>query len=156
MRLLSLVLPGKFFYGDRMTSSARRLMTRIAVALAGLLVAAAGFGLLSGNNWPDVLSGALFAWATSVIAWAVNSYRTSTDSTGRELRRMAELDLLHGRLNHLAKRLDAPLIDLQAEIESVLVAREERLAHFAGLDEFRPSGAQPGAGWWDADALGVQ
>lgn len=49
-----------------------------------------------------------------------------------------------------------PLVELQSEIESVLAAREERLAHFAGVDEFRATGPQPGAQWWDAAALGMR
>lgn len=152
--LLLLLLPGKFFYADHLTSSARRLIARVAVAGGGVVAASVGLGLLSSDNWPDVLAGALFAWATSVIVWAVNSYRTGTDEVGRELRRMAELDLVHARFNHLARRLDAPLLDLQGEIESVLAAREERLAHFAGLNEFRVPGTQAGTEWWDSDALG--
>jgi len=113
-------------------------------------------GLLSRDNWPDVIAGALFAWAVSLIAWAVNSYRDKTEDLSRELRRMAELDLLHARLNHVSAHLGLPVVDLQSEIEAVLAAREERLAHFAGVDEFRPSGSQPGAQWWDETALGIR
>lgn len=156
MKIVHSVLPSKFSYGDRLTSSARRLLIRLGIGLVGILSAGLTFGLLDHDNWRDVLSGALFAWATSMIAWAVNSYRTRTDEIDRELRRTAELDLLHSRLNHLAHMLDLPTIDLQGQIESVLSARQERLAHFAGLDEFRPTGHQPGAEWWDSVALGTE
>lgn len=156
MKILTYVLPSKLFYADRLTLSARRLLVRLGIGGAGVAIAAVGSGLLNRNNWPDVVSGALFAWAVSLVAWAVNSYRDKTDDLSRELRQMAELDLLHARLNHLSAHLGLPLIDLQAEIESVLTAREERLAHFAGVDEFRPTGFQPGAQWWDATALGMR
>lgn len=155
MRLLSQILPSKFYYGDQLTLSARRLLARLCISLVGIALAAVALGLLNGDNWPDVLAGALFAWAASVIVWAVNSYRTSTDQLGRELRRTAELDLLHARLNHIANDLGLPTVDLQSEIEAILTAREERLAHFAGLDEFRPDGTIGKADWWDSTALGV-
>lgn len=155
MKLLSLILPSKFFYGDHLTLSARRLIGRLSIGLVGLVLAAVASGLLNGDNWPDVLSGALFAWAASIVVWAVNSYRTSTDQFGRELRRMAELDLLHARLNHIAREFGLPMVDLQSEIEAILIAREERLAHFAGLDEFRPEGPLARADWWDSTALGL-
>lgn len=152
--MLSNVLPAKFFYADRLTLSARRLMVRLGVGAAGVATAGLASGLLSPDNWPDVMSGALFAWAVSLVAWAVNSYRDKADDLSRELRRMAELDLLHARLNHVSAHLGLPVVDLQFEIEAVLAAREERLAHLAGVDEFRPPGPQPGAQWWDATALG--
>lgn len=155
MRLLAVLLPAKFFYADRLTRSARLLMTRLAVALIGLAVVAGGVGLLNGDNWADVVAGALFAWATSLVLWAVNSYRTRTEDVTRDLRHMAEVDLLHARLNHIASKMELPMLDLQAEIEGVLRAREERLAHFAGLDEFRATGEQPSADWWDRVALGM-
>lgn len=156
MKFMPAFLPSRFYYGDRLTASARRLFARLGTGLIAMILAGAAFGLLDGSNWPDVLSGALFAWATSVIAWAVTSYRTAADDIRSDLRRTAELDLLHARLNHVAKELGLPIVDLQSEIESILVAREERLAHFAGLDEFRGEGRQEGAYWWDPDALGVR
>lgn len=150
-----LLLPAKFFYADHLTSSARRLLARLGVALLGLAVACVAIGLLDNGNWTDVVAGALFAWATSVIVWAVSSYRARTEETTRELRHVSELDLLHGRLNHIADKLGLPLLNLQGEADAVLRAREERLAHFAGLDEYRQIGPQPGATWWDSVALGV-
>lgn len=156
MKFLSLILPSKFFYGDHLTSSARRLIWRLSIGVLGLALAGVASGLLNGDNWPDVLAGALFAWSATITAWAVNSYRTTTGQVGSELRRMAELDLLHARLNHISHRLEVPLVDLQSEIEAVLRAREERLAHFAGLDEFRPSGPLAGSDWWDSTALGLR
>lgn len=148
------LFPGKFVYIDHLTLSAKRLFIRLGVALLGVAIAGAGIGLLNKSNWDDVVAGALFAWSTSFIAWAVISYRARTEETSRELRHMAELDLLHSRMNHFAHKNGLPLLDLQGEIEAVISSREERLAHFAGLDEYRPMGPPPETDWWDEVALG--
>lgn len=153
-KLIMRLLPVELFYADHLTVSAERLLTRLGVALLGIVVASVGIGLLNKSNWADVVAGALFAWSTSFIAWAVISYRARTEETSKELRHMAELDLLHSRLNHFAHKNGLPLLDLQSEIEAVLSAREERLAHFAGLDEYRPVGPPPETDWWDRVALG--
>jgi hypothetical protein len=42
-----------------------------------------------------------------------------------------------------AHRQGLPLVGLDAEIESVLTARQERLAHYSGVEKFRPTGPQP-------------
>lgn len=153
-KILMLFTPGKFQYADRFTASAKLLFTRLAVALIGVIVAAVGVGLVNSGNWNDVFAGALFAWSTSVVVWAVSSYRAKTEETSVELRHMAELDLLHSRLNHVANKIGLPLLDLSGEIDVVLSSREERIAHFARLDEFRPTGAQAETEWWDSVALG--
>lgn len=148
------LLPARFTYADHFTSSAKSLFLRLGVAVVGLLAAAFAVGLLNRNNWTDVLAGALFAWSTSFLVWAVNSYRARTEHVSKELRHMAELDLLHGRLNHVAYNMGLPLMDLSGDIEAVIRAREERIAHFSGFDEYRPMGTQEGADWWDPIALG--
>lgn len=152
--ILAALLPGEWFYAHQLTLSARRLLSRVLVALLGIAVAGVAVGLLNERNWPDVIAGALFAWSSSVLLWAVSSYKSKKEETSVELRRMAELDLLHARLNHLADKLNTPNIGLSGEIEEVLAPREERLAHFIGLDEFRPTGYRSGGEWWDSVALG--
>jgi len=149
-----LLIPGKFRYVDHLTASAQRLFTRLGLAVVGILVAAVAVGLLNSANWSEVFAGALFAWSTSLIVWAVSSYRAKTEETSLELRHMAELDLLHSRLNHVADKIGLPMLDLSGEIQDVLSFRVERLAHLSGLDEFRPKGPQPETDWWDPVALG--
>lgn len=154
-KIIMRVLPVELFYADHLTASAKRLFMRLSVALLGVVVAGVGIGILNENNWADVLSGAMFAWSTSFLVWAISSYGKGTDETSKVLRHMAELDLLHGRLNHIAHKIGAPMLDLQGEIGVVLEAREERLAHFTGLDEFRPDGPLTETEWWDPVALGI-
>lgn len=154
-KILTLLIPEKFLYADHLTASAQRLFMRLAVALPVLVGSAVAIGLLTSGNWNDVLAGALFAWSTSVAVWAIGSYRAKTEETSLELRHMAELDLLHSRLNHVANKVGLPLLDLSGEIDIVLRSREERLAHFEGLDEFRSTSTQAETEWWDPIALGV-
>jgi len=54
-------------------------------------------------------------------------------------------------------RFGAPPLDLESQIEHVTNARAERLAHFGGLDEFRPDFGhvgEDGYEFWDGVALG--
>ncbi|MFI8413563.1 hypothetical protein ACIGB6_13980 [Paeniglutamicibacter gangotriensis] len=153
-KILMRLLPGEWFYVDHLTSSAQSLLTRLGAALLGLIAAGIALGLLNTGNWTDVIAGALFAWSTSFVVWAISSYRAKTEEVYRKLRRRAELDLLHGRMNHVADKLGLPMVDLSDDIDAVLLAREERFAHLAGLDEYRPSVPQSGWDWWDSVALG--
>lgn len=64
-------------------------------------------------------------------------------------------------LNLMSQRLGLPTIDLNAEWEFVVRSRMERLAHFAGLDEFRvfgdgriPEEAER-SGSWTTEAQGM-
>lgn len=143
-----LILPDRFFYANRLTTSARRLLLRLGVGLAGAVVLGAAVGLLDRGNWMDVLAGAGFAWSVSLVIWAVASYRRGRDETQIDLRRVAEIDLLHHRLNQAAPKLGIPRLDLEAQIEDVLAARMERLAHYAGLDEFRVNPSSSGYDFW--------
>lgn len=153
-RLLLYVLPSSLFYADRLTLSARRLIARSAVAAGALVLGLVAVGLFNASNWREILAGALLAWSVSLIVWAVSSYRAGREGVQTDLRRVAEFDLLHARLNHLAARLEAPTIALSGGVEDVLQAREERLAHFAGVDEFRGKVSESGSVFWDAQALG--
>jgi len=148
-------LPNGFFYADQLTVSAKRSLARVGVGLLGLLAGVGALGLLRYASWQDVLAGALLAWGVSMIAWAAATYRSARQDIHAELRRTAEIDLLHARLNHLAAQVGARSLVIDHELEHVLGARIERLAHFAGLDEFRgeytTSAAQD---FWDATALG--
>lgn len=154
-KIVLYLLPAKFTYADHLTTSAQRLIIRLAVALLGLMGAGLAVGLLNKGNWADVVAGALFAWTTSFVGWTISSYRKRTEETSRDIRHMAELDLLHGRLNHVAHHNGLPLLEIfSGEIEEVLIAREERIAHLAGLEEYSPSVTEAGASWWDQIALG--
>lgn len=153
-KILRRLLPGSWFYAEHLTHSAQSLLIRLGVALLGLIAAGVAFGLLDKDNWADVIAGALFAWSTSFVVWAIISYRARTEQIYRKLRHRAELDLLHGRMNHVADKLGLPMVDLTDDIDAVLLAREERFAHLAGLDEYRPPVPQAGWDWWDSVALG--
>ncbi len=50
-------------------------------------------------------------------------------------------------------RVGAPTIHLDSELETALEAREERLAHYTGLEDFRGDTVTDD-GFWDEDALG--
>ena len=141
--------PAQFVYADHLTTSARRLLRRAAAGVIGLLLAAAAVWLLQGSGWTRGLAGVLFGWATSVLVWAIGSYRRTRRDTSAELRRTAETDLLHHRLNQAAPRLGIPVLDLDAELEWVLEARVERLAHYSGLDEFRGQPQANGYDFWE-------
>lgn len=157
LRLLRLLLPARFIYADdNLTFSARRLLARLAVAVLAVIVAALGLALLDDTSWREVLAGALLAWSVSLGVWAVASYRSGTDAVSAEVRRSAERDLLHARLNHLADRLGAPLVDIGGGgLDDTLRAREERIAHLAGLDELRPEDANArGYEFWNDVSLG--
>lgn len=147
-RLVMAILPSKWFYANHLTASARRLLLRVAIGSVALLVFTFAIGLLDKANWSEVLAGAGFAWSTALLVWATNSYRKGQDDTRQDLRRVAELDLLHHRLNQAAPHLDIPVLDLSSEIEVALRARMERLAHFAGLDEFRGEATEEGYAFW--------
>jgi hypothetical protein len=92
----------------------------------------------------------------AAIAWGVDIYRHPREGVKQELRRMAEMDVIHARLNQIATQVGAPLLGLQGQIEHVTNFREGRLAHFANLDEFtvEPHGHEDGIALWDQVALG--
>lgn len=50
-------------------------------------------------------------------------------------------------MNHVADKLGLPMADLSDDIDAVLLAREERCAYLAGLDEYHLSVPQSGAAW---------
>lgn len=155
-RFWLMVLPDAFFYADHLTVSARRLLVRLVAALAALVFGLIGLGLVRSENWREVLGGALLAWGVSIVVWAISSYRRHIDIVTTDLRRTAEVDLLHARLNQIAKRLGAPRLILDYQLEHAIGARMERLAHFGGLDEFRlgTHTSEEGYSFWDQDALG--
>lgn len=122
LRLLRDLLPERFFYADRFTTSARRLFIRLTVASSAIVIAAVTAGLLSRNNFVSVMAGALFAWATSVVVWSVSSYRSQTEVIRDRLRHSAEFDLLHARVNHFAAKARVPIVNLD-EADNILEAR---------------------------------
>lgn len=136
-RLWLFVLPQRLFYASHLTFSAKRMLARICVGSTGLLMGLIGAGMLDTTNWTDVLSGALLAWSVSIIIWAVSSYNGEREIVTYGLRCEAERDLLHHRLNQIAERVGANQVDIDSELGRLLEERRERIAHFAGLDEFR-------------------
>lgn len=153
-RQLARRLPQYSYSGDVLFASARRGLKRILLSLVALVLGVVAVLLLD-TEWKSILSGALLAWSVSILIWAVSSYRSGREETMKDLRRNAELDILHGRLNLICRHLELPVIDLDAEWEHAVQARIERLAHFAGLDEFRVQAhSGPGAEFWTSETLG--
>lgn len=136
-RFLLLALPSRFFYADQLTWSAERLLKRIFLGSVSLLLGGTAVLLLGPRSWSDVLAGAMLAWSSSVVVWAVSSYRRGSDEMRAELRREAAIDVLHLRLNEIATKVGAREIDIDSELEQLIAYRTERLAHFSRLDEFR-------------------
>lgn len=152
---LNKLLPGQVFVGDdQLTQSARMLLRRLAF---GVLIIALGFGaifLMNRGNWEDVAAGALLAWTVSGMAWAINSYKATKGVVTADLRRYAELDVLHARLNHIAAKVGAPLVNLnENELDAAVHTRLDRLAHLMGLEEFGMYHDHD-ADFWDNVALG--
>lgn len=131
------VLPRTWFYAEHLTHSANQLLRRLGAGAAGVVVAGSAIALLSPRDWRGVMTGALLAWGVAIIVWAASSYKREQASLGAELRRAAELDVLHTRLNEIAVHVGARVLDIDTELEPAIAARTERLAHFSGLDEFR-------------------
>lgn len=153
------LLPRKWTYGDRLTALTKRLLWRAALGGLGITVGLTALVLVNATNWREVLAGALLAWGTAMVAWATGTHRRERAAIETDLRRGAEVDLLHARLNHIAHHLGLPTINL-AEMDLVTVVRKERLAHWAGLDEFRPDlqdlPAEAGHAFSDTIAQGME
>ena len=141
---------------DGLTVSAKKLFVRIVLGLLGICVGLTSLGLVGSRNWPEVLGGAVLAWGVSIMVWAASAYGRDRDEIATDLRRNAELDLLHARLNQIAARVGARPLILDHELEHFVGYRMQRLAHFAGLDEFHGAAhTTPDAHlFWDAEALG--
>lgn len=159
-RLIARHVPKASLTGEEITNTANRAITRLIGGLLALALGAIGVVLLD-SQWRGVLSGALLAWGASIIVWAFQSFGKGQQGILDDLRRNAELDVLHARLNLISQHLGLPTIDLNAEWEFVVRTRMERLAHFAGLDEFRvfgdgwiPENAER-SGFWTAEAQGM-
>lgn len=82
-------------------------MFRIGIGVIGVTAAAVAIGLLESENWKDVLAGALLAWGVSVIFWAMSTYQQGSEEVFAEIRRDAETDILHMRLNEIAAQVGA-------------------------------------------------
>jgi hypothetical protein len=154
-RLLLKLLPSRLSYADRLTFSGKRVLKRMGIGVFGVFLGVAAVWLLEPNSWREILAGALLAWSVSVFIWAPASYHTAQQALRAALRRQAELDLLHARINQISARVGAPILDLDADIEPAVVARMERLAHFGSLDEFRlETTVPPNYAFWSEEALG--
>lgn len=148
------LLPTGFLQGDNyLTLSARAFLGRAAVGTLALILGLAGIWLVADTTWRDVIAGALLAWSVSAIVWAVGSYRRRRDEVRVDLRRVAEVDLLHARLNHLAHKWDLPTVAIDERIEHILRARESRIAHMNNLEEFGPLDTSDGMDFWDQEAM---
>jgi len=153
------VLPNSWTYGDRLTTLTRRLLRRAALGALGIAVGLAALVLVNATNWREVLAGAVLAWGTAMVTWAVSSHRRERHDIVMNLRCAAEVDLLHARLNHITHHLGLPTINL-AEMGLVTMVREERLAAWSDVPEFRPDlqsvSAESGWAFWDTIAQGEE
>lgn len=145
--------------GEYVTSTANRAISRMLAGAIAVVLGLTGLGLLD-SEWRGVLAGALLAWGASIVVWAFRSFSESQQEVVADLRRNAELDVLHARLNLISGHLGLATISLDSEFEFVVRTRMERLAHFAGLDEFRifDDGWTPDEHsyrFWTAEAQGM-
>ena len=103
------------------------------------------------------MAGALLAWSVAIVFWTTSSYKARQEVIISRLEHAAELDLLHARINQIAKRLNAPTVNLTEDLHSILMARQQRIAHLYGLEEFGPMGdySYRGYPFWTQDAYGV-
>lgn len=158
-RFIARHVPKTSLTGEYITSTANRAITRALAGLLAVALGAVGLALLD-SQWRGVLSGALLAWGAAIVVWAFRSFGKGQQEAIEDLRRRAELDVLHVRLNLISRHLGLPTIDLNAEWELVVRSRMERLAHSSGLDEFRifddgwVSDADS-ASFWTAEAQGM-
>lgn len=155
IRVLMKVLPAEFFYADHLTHSGRMVLKRASLAFVGVVVIAGTIALAADAGWQGgaaVLVGIAVPWGAAIILWAKASYGQERTRQREALARLAELDLLHLRLNHIAAHLGLPTLEPDSELDNALAHRIERLAHFTGLDEYREAGLdpheRPGALFW--------
>jgi hypothetical protein len=149
------MLPDDAVYGGHLTYSGRQFLVRTTLGLVALLGALVALVLLKPVTWRDVLAGAVLAWSTAALAWARNSYRDKKEAAYQELRRLAELDLILARLNQIGSQIGVPPVHLDQQVDVIMNARMERLAHFTALDEFRfDLHSDGGYGFWDETAIG--
>ena len=155
-RALARRRPDRYCDG-RMRTTVSRFLTRSAVGAGGATLGLSALFLLNAEIWREVLAGSLIAWSTAIVLWAKSSHDREMDAIRSDLRRVAEVDLLHARLNQIADRLGIPTIDLDAQLEHVILDRQERLAHFAGLDKLNPDvHGGSGRAFWNSIELGQQ
>jgi hypothetical protein len=131
-----------------------RSAVKVAIGLFGLLLSAIAIVLAAPATWPEIAAGALLAWGVSMIVWARSQYVNDIEVPKDSLRETAETDLLHARLNQIAKRVGAPSIAIDYELEHAIAARQDRLAHYAGLFELGGNHGAEDDNFWDEGALG--
>lgn len=149
------LLPRGSAYGNRLTFSGRQMLVRLIVSILALIAGIVALFVLAPSTWREVLAGLSLGWGVASLVWARSSYSTVRDAAYQDLRRMAELDLLLARLNQISQVVGAPRLNLHQNVEAIVNARIERLAHFSSLDEFRPSlDTEGGYAFWDASAMG--
>jgi hypothetical protein len=155
--VLARVLPKGFVYSDELTVSGSKAIRRILTGAVGVGLGCVGVVLIGPDSWEEVLAGAVLAWGVSLIVWARTSYLRQRTDLGQAITDAAETDLLHARLNKIGSALGIPTLDVDSELQAVIDTRRERLAHYAGLDEYR-SGVPHVHGdseqFWDETALG--
>lgn len=150
------IVPWRLTYDATLTTSGRRYVWHLVAAVAALVLGVAGLVLLDSTTWREVLSGALIAWAISLLFWARGSYRRSRAELRSELNRVTEVDLLHALLNRIDSALGLRPIELDSELQHIIDARTERLAHCSALEEFRSSPhTNEGYRFWDDVAMGT-
>jgi hypothetical protein len=149
---------GRWFGPDRhdplvgRTYSERLLVRTIVLSGLAAVISIVGLFLLGDVEWREVVAGALLAWGVSGIVWAIETWRLRTEKVRGSLRQAAEMDLLHGRLNQIAARVGAPRLDLDADLGHAVTFRQNRLAHFSGLDDFHDPHAE--SVFWTEEAMG--
>ena len=158
-RALARLFPRASLTGDFLTYTATQIVWRVALGLVAVAMLVVGLVLL-GSDARAAFAGALLAWAVAILVWTYRSFGEDLSGIRDGLRKDAEFDLLHARLNLLSHHLGIPAVNLNEVLDEIVRARMERLAHFGGLDEMRLFGDawQPGeAGYafWSEEAQGL-
>ena len=146
-KLLVGAMPKDSFYADHLSLKGRRFVKKFAIGVVGVVVAAVGLGLSASFNAVTAIGGFLLGVSVSVVTWAYKSNSSEYADVEAEVQSMAELELLHGRLNAISAKLGLDTIELSRQLYDTLAIRKERIAHYSGLDEYRPDISEHQDGW---------
>lgn len=136
--LLPRVFPARFFFADdQLTYSARRLLFRTATGTGALALLIVAVVLLDKSITNEVAAGACFAWGVALAIWSFTSYRKGAEEVRASLVETARYDVLHDRLNDLARAVGAEELDPVSGLPQAVALKMERAAPLSGLEEFR-------------------
>lgn len=146
-RLAAKVMPRGSFYGARLTRKGKRFLRKFAVGAIAFIIGATGLALNASINLTQAAGAFLLGLSIPIVTWAYKSNSSEYKDLDEEVGAMAELELLHGRLNAISAKLGLETIDLGTQLHDTLAVRKERIAHYAGVEEHRPELREGTLGW---------